>query len=109
MTRSFIFTARRYLSLCTPGTAEDVFPYYNTGAKWKELKSIRQPIAIVIGSRDEYLDFPAKKFIEIFRQNAKKSKSFSGIIVKGANHGFRGKEKELSSALMRWIKTIRLR
>lgn len=106
MSRGFIWTARRYLSLHAPKTTEDVFPYNNPSASWKELKSAKIPVSVIIGSRDEYLGMPAKKFVEIFRKNSKTAKSFSGIIVKGARHSFYGKEKELARVVNNFIKKI---
>jgi len=102
MSRGYIFTARRSLSLHTPGTAEDVFPYYNPDARWKELKSIRVPLAVIFGSRDECLDRPAQEIISIFRKHAVSTKSFTGAIIKGAGHSFLKKEKELADAIIRF-------
>ena len=99
-----ISSAARFLSMFRPGGAEDVFPYLNPAARWKELKSIRIPIAVVFGSRDAYLDRPAQKIIHLFRANAPLAKAFSGVIIKGANHGFKRKEKELARAIIGWIK-----
>lgn len=99
------YSPRRFLSLFTAGSAEDVVPYHNPNAKWKELISIRIPIAVIFGSRDQYLDRPAKKLIEIFRSKAKSTKNFSGIIIKGARHSFQKKEKELAQAIIKWIKS----
>lgn len=104
MSEGFLFTPNRYLSLHTSATPEDVFPYYNPKAEWKELKNIHTPLTVIIGSRDEYLDRPAKKLIDIFRSKAKSTKSFSGIIIKGANHGFYKKEEELAKEIINWIK-----
>lgn len=101
--RGFLYTARRSMSLHTPGSAEDVFPYYNPRANWKELKSVRVPMTVIIGSRDEYLDRPAKKLVEIFQKNAKYTKSFSGIVIKGARHSFQKKERELARATINWV------
>ncbi len=101
--KKYLFTAQRALSLFTAGAAEDVFPYYNPKASWKELRNIRVPIAVIFGSRDECLDRPAQRIIDIFRANVPLAKSFSGVIIKGADHGFRGKEKELAQEIMRWI------
>ncbi len=98
-----IFSARRFLSLFRPGGAEDVFPYLNPGTSWKELKGVRAPIAVIFGPRDEYLNRPAKEIIEIFRSHASSTKSFSGVIIRGADHGFRKKEKELSLAIIQEI------
>ena len=99
-----IITATRYLSLYRPGGAEDVFPYHNPNAKWKELASIRIPISLIIGGRDEYLDIPLKKYIEAFRAHATSTTSFSSAIIKGANHSFRNREQELARAIMQFIK-----
>lgn len=111
------YSASRYLSLFEAGHAEDVFPYHNPRASWKELKSVRVAVAVIIGSKDQHLDRPAKNLIETFRKNAQsthpsfakqnlggQAKSFSGIIIKGANHGFQKHEQELSRDIMKWIK-----
>ena len=103
--RGYIFTARRALSLFTPGAAEDVFPYYNPKAAWRELKSIRAPLAVIFGSRDETLDRPAREIISIFRKHAASTKSFTSAIIKGAGHSFQKKERELSRAIISWIKS----
>ena len=102
--RGYLYSAKRCLSLYTPGTAEDTFPYYREYTDWRAFKSMRVPLAVIIGSRDEGLDRPAKKLIEIFEKNAPNAKSFSGIVIKGANHSFRGKEKELSREIIKFIK-----
>lgn len=107
MPRRFgFYSARRFVSLYKPGTAEDVFPCYNPRARWKELKSIRIPLAVIFGSREEHIDRPSKELIEVFRKNAKSAELFSGIVIKGANHGFRKKEKELAREIIRFTKKI---
>ena len=98
-----IISAARFLSMFRPGETEDVFPYLDPTADWKELKSIRVPLAVIFGSRDEYMNQPTQKLIEIFRAHAPLSRSFSGVIIKGADHGFKGKEKELSQQIIHWV------
>lgn len=99
-----LWGAARLVSILREGTTEDMFPYYNSNAKWKELKSVKIPVAVIFGSRDEYLTLPVKKLIEIFRRNAKSTKNFSGIVIKGARHSFHRKEKKLARAIVRRIK-----
>lgn len=99
-----IYSAARYLSLFEAGHAEDVFPYHNPNANWKELKSVRVAVAVIIGSEDEHRDRPVKNIMEAFRKNAISVKSFSGIIIKGANHGFQKHEQELAREIIQWIK-----
>ena len=97
-------TAERFINLYHPGESEDVFPYHNQLAKWKELRSVHAPIAVIVGSSDKHLDRPAKKLIDTFREKAVKTKSFFGFVIKGANHGFTKKEKELSREILKFIK-----
>lgn len=96
-------TAARYLSLYEPGHAEDTFPYYNPRARWTALRSVRQPIAVIIGSKDGHLDRPVPEFLQAFAVHAMRAKSFSSLAIKGADHGFHGKEKALAATIMAWI------
>jgi pimeloyl-ACP methyl ester carboxylesterase len=98
--------ARRYVSLYKPGQAEDVFPYYRPNARWTALRSVRVPIAAIIGGRDEYLDRPAPALIDAFRRNASRPGSFTGAVVPRAGHGFAGRERELAELIVRWIRAM---
>jgi alpha-beta hydrolase superfamily lysophospholipase len=82
------WSARRYISLYKSGQAEDVFPYYRPAARW----SVRVPVAVIIGSRDEYLDRRPQELIDAFRQNGVRSAEFTGAVVAGAKHGFQTRE-----------------
>lgn len=98
-----LYTAERYLSLCKSGGAEDTFPYYNPHGNWKELKSVKIPLAVIVGGRDEYLDRPAKNLVKTFSEKAVNTKQFFGAIIKNALHGFQKKEKELSQEIIKFI------
>jgi acetyl esterase/lipase len=98
------YSARRYLSLYRPGGAEDVFPYYRPRARWPALRSVRVPLAVVVGSRDAYLDRPAEALVEAFQRNAIRARSFTGIVVPRAPHGFAGHEDGLARSVVGWIR-----
>jgi len=97
------WSAQRYISLYRPGEVEDVFPYYRPNARWTALRSVRLPIAAIVGSRDEFLDRPAQEVIDAFERNATRARSFTGAVVPGARHGFQGRERELANLLVRWV------
>jgi alpha-beta hydrolase superfamily lysophospholipase len=104
--RSFGFwSARRYLSLYRPGEAEDVFPYHRSGARWTALARIRVPVAVVVGSRDEYLDRRPDELVAAFERHATRTRSFTGVVVPGAPHGFAGHERALARTIVHWIRT----
>jgi pimeloyl-ACP methyl ester carboxylesterase len=100
------WSARRYVSLYKPGQAEDVFPYHRPGARWRALRAVRVPVAVVIGARDRYLDRSPPALIEVFRTEARRARSFASFIVPGANHGFDGRERALARWLVRWIRAV---
>jgi hypothetical protein len=100
------YSARRYISLHRPGEAEDVFPYYRRGARWTALRSVRLPLAAVVGSLDEYLDRRPQELIDAFRRNATRARSFTGVIVPGARHDFLGRERDLAELIARWIRDV---
>ena len=98
------WSARRYISLYRPGEVEDVFPYYRPGARWTALRAVRLPIAAIVGSRDEFLDRPARDVVTAFRQNATRARAFTGSVIPGARHGFQGRERVLADMIVRWIR-----
>jgi len=100
--------ARRYLSLYRPGGDEDVFPYYRPGARWTALRAVRLPVAAIVGSVDEYLDRRAAQVIDAFRENAVRARSFTGVVIPGARHGFQRRERELAESIVRFIRENRL-
>jgi pimeloyl-ACP methyl ester carboxylesterase len=102
--RAFGFRgARRYVSLYRPGEAEDVFPYYRPGARWSALQRVAVPLAVIVGSRDEYLDRSAAELVAAFERNATRARSFTGIVIPRAPHGFARHEEALATALVSWI------
>jgi len=108
--RAFGFwSARRYISLYRPGEAEDVFPYYRPNARWAALRAIRLPIAAIVGSRDEYLDRRPAELMEAFERNATHARSFTGVVIPGALHGFQKHEDVLARAIVRWVQSRCLR
>jgi pimeloyl-ACP methyl ester carboxylesterase len=103
------WSARRYLSLYRPGEAEDVFPYYRPAARWTALRRVGLPIAAIVGSRDEYLDRSPTALIDAFARNTIRARSFTGIVIPRARHGFQNREHDLARAMVRWIREQRLR
>ncbi len=99
-----LFSACRFWSLCHVGEKEDTFPYYDDTRRWIALESIRIPLAVIIGSRDQYLDRTPSDYLAAFKRHTLLTKRFQGIIIKGANHGFHQKENDLAKEVITWAK-----
>jgi len=105
--RAFGFwSAQRFISLYRPGEAEDVFPYYRPDARWAALGRVRLPLAVIVGSRDEYLDRRAAEVVAAFERNATRAPSCRGIVIPRARHGFRGQERVVAREIVRWARRV---
>jgi len=101
-----LWSARRFISLYRPGEAEDVFPYYRPDAAWTALRRVRVALAVIVGGRDEYLDRRPEALTAAFERNATRAKSFRGIVVPRALHGFRGHERALAREIVGWARMV---
>ncbi|MEK7608791.1 MAG: DUF1749 domain-containing protein [Patescibacteria group bacterium] len=96
------WTARRFWSIAREGANEDTFPFYQSKRKFLWTKRVKVPVCVIIGEKDEFADRPTREILARFKKEIP-GRYFSGAIVKNANHGFRGKEGEMTSAIMRWL------
>ncbi len=74
---------------------------------FREYKTIDKPTLVVYGELDEYSPAPISDCVEVLKKESgsrrTNSKLFTFKIMKGADHGFTGKEKELAKVITRWL------
>lgn len=98
---------KRFISLYSEKSNENVFPVHNSKSEFKYLSQIKIPILTVIGDKDRFFDnFDLEKIAELLKQKIKNSPDFRFKAIKNANHQFKRKEKELSSLIKNWIKDV---
>jgi alpha-beta hydrolase superfamily lysophospholipase len=95
-------SAERFLNLATEKSEEDVFQYYLKNPQWKEMKSIKIPVLAIIGENDQYATIDVKEILEKYK---KVNSLIESEIVKGADHSFRGKERESVGKIVEWVKS----
>lgn len=96
------WSAERFLSITKEGGKEDTFSYYDPKRKFYWTRNLRVPVLVLIGSKEQYADRPVREIMGAFKKNIPE-KFFTGKIVAGADHGFKGKEKELAQIIKDWI------
>jgi alpha-beta hydrolase superfamily lysophospholipase len=101
----FPVTPRRMVSLYGPRSAEDTFDYGDPNPTLSSFRAIRVSTLILMGSLDEYLDRPVEQMLDVFASRSG-AKNFQYVIIRGALHGFNGKEREMAGALIRWAKEL---
>ncbi len=93
--------AQRFLSLYTPGSPEDLFPYYDAARKPHGYSSLTLPVLALFAGEDEHADRPAEEIEAWFRKHSH-SRHFASLIVPGVGHSFKGGEKRIASAVRRF-------
>ncbi|MFC1647015.1 alpha/beta hydrolase [Patescibacteria group bacterium] len=101
----FPITPNRALSLIESGSAEDVFDYGERKPKLTLFSQIKIPLMVILSELDQYADRPVKNIMSVF-DKYQKSDKYSSVIIKDANHGLDGKEKEFVGKIVDWIKNI---
>ena len=95
------FSAGRFASFADLKNVEARIFNYDS-PRMKEFGTVRVPILAVFGTREENAVKPVRDYLMMLAANTK-SRDFTGALVKGADHGFDGKEAELSSLVAKWI------
>jgi pimeloyl-ACP methyl ester carboxylesterase len=103
---SYPVTPNRVLSLMTPHSVEDVFDYDDSEHGLKIFGNVTKPLLIVLGEQDEYMDRPAFVIKAVYDKKSR-AKNYAAVIIKGADHGFKGKEKEFGETVIRWVQSLR--
>lgn len=68
---------------------------------FRHYKSINKPTLVIYGEKDEYAWGSVPKIVSILK---KQKPEFEYRIIKGADHGFSKKQKELSKIMSAWLK-----
>lgn len=96
-----VLDAQRFLSLYTPDSIEEIFPYAQRKKNPRVLKSVRRPILVLWAEKDEFSDRPAEKAVAWFEKHLQKGKT---VIIPRTGHLFRGAEKQVAGTIRRWMK-----
>ncbi|MCX6760738.1 MAG: alpha/beta hydrolase [Candidatus Nealsonbacteria bacterium] len=99
----FPISYQRFSSLYSENSSENVFPFHNKKTDFKILAKIKIPILILMGDKDKYFFSKNIKTIANLLKRNIKNKPSRVEVVRGANHSFENKEKELAEKVKNWI------
>jgi pimeloyl-ACP methyl ester carboxylesterase len=91
----------RFLSYCDLRNVESRIFNYNLD-KLDVFRRVKVPVLALFGTREQYALKPVKEYMKILAGNYR-GVSFRGVLIKGANHGFRGKEDALANETVHWL------
>ncbi len=101
----FPMTAKRWLSLLSPGSKEDVFNYWDKKNVLTVFQKIRKPLLMVFAQNDETANKPVDKIKQVF-DHYQRSTNYASIIIPETTHSYVGKEKEAVAAISSWVSSI---
>jgi len=97
-------SARTYLDCFNENSAFDTFPYRNDKNKFSMFNKIEKPIFVSFVTDGEFLLQPPEYVKDILLQKKSVNAELSFRIIEGASHSYTGKEKELTTSILDWIK-----
>jgi alpha-beta hydrolase superfamily lysophospholipase len=95
--------AQRFLSLYTPDSKEEIFSYCQPKKHPRAYASVKIPMLIVLGGKDEYRDRPIQRIGQWFIKYAK-TKDHAVNIINNSLHSFFEHEGEVTSLIRNWLK-----
>ncbi len=98
----FPMTPKRFVSLYSPHSLEDVFDYGDETAKLTYFSRINKPLLVLLGDVDESLDRPAQEVISVFNK-FQKSVNYTSKIISNGSHSYEDKEAEVTKIIIDWI------
>lgn len=103
-----IFSYKGFYDIANPDGDYNCFPFSEVLGKaklskkplFRYFKTIKTPSLVIYGEKDEYAWGEVSKVVEILKRYQPK---FDYRIIEGADHGFTGKNKELTDAITKWL------
>lgn len=97
-----------FFDIANPDGDYNIFPFYEILRKiklskkplFRHFKSIKKPTLVVYGDQDEYVWGDVPKIVEILKSY---QPTLIYRIIKGADHGFKNREKELAKTMADWL------
>lgn len=108
------YSYQAFYDIANPDGDYNTFPYleYFQNLKlskkplFRKFAKIKKPTLVIYGDKDEYIFADIGKIIAVLKSKATVPGLFTFNVIKNADHGFSGKEKELNNAINNWLKKL---
>jgi pimeloyl-ACP methyl ester carboxylesterase len=110
-------TWRAFYDQANPDGDYNVFPFLeimrgirlSRRRRFRHVRGIRKPTFAIYGERDEYFFGDVRRCVEILADAIGPKTNFEFAIMKDADHGFGGYERELGALMAEWLQGSRYR
>lgn len=101
----FPFAAHRFLSIADPDQLEATL--FRFDGPMRHVGRIRCPILGLFPAEEEYAVLPVPEAARRLAVRATRAVRCDICIIPGANHGFKGRERDAVDAAMTWVRSLR--
>jgi pimeloyl-ACP methyl ester carboxylesterase len=84
----------------------NVFNFADPAHPWTEIGSLRVPVFLLFGTEREVISVPPAQALAIVREKVVNCPAFTGRVIAGAPHNYRGFEAEVAQAVVAWVSSI---
>lgn len=97
------FTAQRFLSIADPRQTEAALFQYE--GPMRLFSKMALPTLVLFGDREEFACLPPVRMGAILREKTASAR-FRFSLVRGADHGFHGREREAAAAVLGFVRAL---
>ncbi len=97
-------SSQTFLDLFEDNCPADNLPLLRLPTSFCELSHINIPIFAILGEHDDIIIRSLDKDLNTIKMKAINCPNFKSVVLKGANHVYGNKERELSQLLLKWLK-----
>lgn len=106
-----VMSWRGWYDMANPDGDYNVFPFLEVlrnvklsrRAKFRYLRAVRKPSLVLYGENDQYCYGDVSRCVEILADALGPKPNFELVIMKDADHGFKGFEGELVKVIVDWL------
>lgn len=102
----YSLSSQTFLSLFDENGVGNNLPIHDSGGDYSQLESIKSPLLVVMGEKDDVGINSLESDIDLIGKKAINTKSFSKVFISKANHNYEDCEVELAEVLLKWLKQL---
>ncbi|MEK6963644.1 MAG: DUF1749 domain-containing protein [Nanoarchaeota archaeon] len=102
----YLLSSQTFLDLFEEGCSADNLPFLRNPDTWTELGKIDVPVLAFMSGKDDVVIRSLEEDLALIKKKAVHCPKFDTAVLKGANHVYGNKEKELSRMILAWLKRL---
>ena len=103
---------RSFYDMSNPDGDYNVFPFLEVMRRkklskrtpFRYLRAVTKPSLLIYGEKDQYFIEKASRYMEVLADAVGSKPNFEIVLVKDADHGFRGRDEDLARLIIRWLR-----